>query len=213
MKMLLFDTETTDLRPGQIGQLSYIIVDMKTKKLVAKNFFFKVEEVNPSASAVTGLTKEKLDELSEGKIFSDYVEEIANDFHNVDLLIAHNIDFDMKFIDTEFERCGVNFNPPMTFCSMKYYTDICKIPNPYRQGQYKFPRLEEAIKFVEINDDNVKELCNKLYKETSIDFHDSRYDIVSTYMLLKEGIYKGYMPRGFLSDAVRENISELGECL
>lgn len=204
MRMLFFDTETTGLKPGQIGQLSYIIVDTD-RGLIARNYFFKVKEVDPSASAVTGLTKEKLDILSEGKVFGDYIDEILEDFNSVDLLIAHNMDFDMKFINAEFERCGVYFNAPLCFCSMKYYTDICKIPNPNpRYGGYKFPRLEEVINFMGIEDDKVKDLCNKLYKETSIDFHDSRYDIVSTYVMLKEGIYKGYMPRGFLTNAIKE---------
>ena len=45
MKILMFDTETTGLRPGQICQLSYIVIDNSTKpyKVYGKNFFFSVD--------------------------------------------------------------------------------------------------------------------------------------------------------------------------
>lgn len=207
MKMLLFDTETTDLNPGQIGQLSYLIIDMENmeNKIEGKNFFFSVNYVNPSASAVTGLTREKLCELSGDKIFSDYLEEIFEDFTNVDMIIAHNINFDIKFITAEFKRCGYEFKPKLTFCSMKYYTDICKIPSKHKPDSYKFPKLEEAINFVGIDNEKVNELCKKIYKGSEASFHDSRYDIVATYMLLRTGIYKGYMPRGYLSDIIKED--------
>ena len=48
--VLYFDTETTGLRPGRICQLSYV---MRTKESVqAKNMFFSVGYVEPSAAAV-----------------------------------------------------------------------------------------------------------------------------------------------------------------
>ena len=54
--ILFFDTETTGLMPGRIIQLSYI---MQTETDVkAKNFFFYVDYIEPSAVAVHGFTPE-----------------------------------------------------------------------------------------------------------------------------------------------------------
>ena len=66
MKLLFFDTETTNIRPGSICQLSYIVVDssVKPQKTLGKNFFFTVEEMSPEAEAVHGFSLEKLYTLS-----------------------------------------------------------------------------------------------------------------------------------------------------
>ena len=47
--IIFFDTETTGLIPGRIIQLSYIM--QSETEVRAKNFFFAVEYVEPSAVA------------------------------------------------------------------------------------------------------------------------------------------------------------------
>ena len=44
MKLLIFDTETTSIKPGHICQLSYIVIDASSKpqKTTGKNIFFAV---------------------------------------------------------------------------------------------------------------------------------------------------------------------------
>ena len=76
MKLLIFDTETTSIKPGQICQLSYILIDASTKpqKTIGKNFFFTCDEMDPNAEAVHGFSLEKLYELSNGQYFEDLVE-------------------------------------------------------------------------------------------------------------------------------------------
>lgn len=89
--------------------MAYTVCDGEDVK--AKNFFFKVNYVEPSASQVTGLTTEILDVLSEGKVFGDYADEIHRDFACADYIVAHNISFDKKFMEadtkTAFVRCAV----------------------------------------------------------------------------------------------------------
>lgn len=48
MKLLIFDTETTSLKPGHICQLSYITINASTKpqKTEGKNIFFAVDEMD-----------------------------------------------------------------------------------------------------------------------------------------------------------------------
>ena len=49
-KLVYIDTETTDLKPGQIGQLSYIISE--EDRLYGKNMYFTVDFVSPEAEKV-----------------------------------------------------------------------------------------------------------------------------------------------------------------
>lgn len=60
MKLVVFDTETTDLRPGQICQLSYLIA--ADGVVAGKNLFFSVDEMNESSQAVHGMSIEMLEE-------------------------------------------------------------------------------------------------------------------------------------------------------
>ena len=91
--IIYFDTETTGLYPGRIIQLSYVLEDGESVK--GKNFYFFVEWIDPSATKVHGITVEKLAELSKGKTFSDYADEIYEDFKNASLVVAHNVRFDL----------------------------------------------------------------------------------------------------------------------
>lgn len=103
MKLLFFDTETTSIKPGSICQLSYITVDASTKPQITtgKNFFFTVDEMDPSAQEIHGFSLEKLYELSNGQYFEDLVPEFLNDFMTADFLIGHNVNFDVRFLKHE----------------------------------------------------------------------------------------------------------------
>ena len=74
MKIIVFDTEATDLTPGQICQLSYLIVE--DGKVTGKNMFFAVDEMSEGAYEVHGMSMEDLEKLSGGERFEDRAEEI-----------------------------------------------------------------------------------------------------------------------------------------
>lgn len=77
MKTAYLDTETTGLNPGQIAQLSMIVVDMSTNRMSGTyNYFFTVDNMEPGAENVHGFSKEKLDILSKGARFADRANEI-----------------------------------------------------------------------------------------------------------------------------------------
>lgn len=199
MKLLFFDTETTDINDkiGQICQLSYIIVNTNTKKTYGKNFFFSVKGMSEGAYKTHGLTIEKLKELSNGKCFLNVAKEIHEDFVNVDYLIGHNVTFDIKFINREFSRANLTPLTNKYFCSMRYYTDICKLPKARGIG-YKWPKLDDVIKFLKIDSSQIEDLCNKLFEGASA-YHDSRFDIAGTYLIVYIGIKKGYIPKGYFT--------------
>ena len=78
MKIIVFDTETTSLKPGQICQLAYLMVE--NGEIRAKNMFFTVDDMDERSQGVHGFSMEMLEDLSEGKTFSDRAEEIHSDF-------------------------------------------------------------------------------------------------------------------------------------
>lgn len=189
MKIIYFDTETTGLSPlmniftgynGQICQLAYLICDGES--VVAKNFFFKVDYVEPSSSVITGLTVEVLDELSQGKVFGDYADVIHDDFAEADFIVAHNFMFDKKFMDAEFERLGMTFDYNNWVCSMRTTTNYLKIPG--RRTLYKMPSLLELANFFGVEDDEVIKIAKRLFNSNSL-AHDARFDSVKLMLAVE----------------------------
>lgn len=189
MNILFFDTETTSLYCGQICQLSYI--QLSDHRIKAKNFYFKVRFVHPMAEQVHGLSVRKLEVLSKGKIFSDYAEEIKNDFDNADLLVAHNYSFDKRFIKKELTRCNLKFNDKRNLCTMNYFTDICKIPHYY--FKYKKPKLNELASCLSISKNSILKNAYDLFNDINIDYHDARFDCTATFMCFLKANKYGYL--------------------
>lgn len=201
MKMIFFDTETTGLRPGNICQLSYILIDTNSKPTITigKNVFFSVEYIEPSAESVHGFSVEALHKLSNGRFFEDRLNEFEADFLTADILAGHNVNFDIKFLSHELLSCGKELKPKHTFCTMNYYKNICNLKNAY--GKSKSPRLKEVVEFLNIEESDIDALSKNLFSETG-NFHDARFDTTATYMLVTEGIKKGYIPPRYFSRMV-----------
>ena len=70
--IIVFDTEATDLVPGQICQLSYLMVD--DKQVQGKNLFFSVDDMSEGAQEVHGFSMDMLAELSVGLYFEDVAQ-------------------------------------------------------------------------------------------------------------------------------------------
>lgn len=186
-KYMVLDTETTGLEPGQICQLSYLIFDENFEIEKIYNRFYNVEYVEEGASNIHGFTKEKLDILSEGKEFDFDISEICFDFIDVEKIIIHNKEFDLKFLDFEFKRFNTEIDlRSKSFCTMNYHTDILKLPGKSRNGSgYKWPRLSETLKYYGICDEHVLEISQKYFSCDEIGFHDARFDVTGLYLICK----------------------------
>lgn len=179
---IYFDTETTGLIPGRIIQLSYIIDNDGV--LSSKNFFFAVDYVPEEAVKIHGFSTEKLKALSGGKTFSTYADEIQNDFIKADIIVAHNVKFDLAFLTAEFSYLDQIFKYNSAFDSMKYYTPIIKLPR--KSGGYKYPKLNEVAEFLDIYAYDVTKKCNELFNVSSVFAHDARYDTSLLYLCMKD---------------------------
>ena len=205
MKLLFFDTETTSVKPGSICQLSYITVDASAKPQITtgKNFFFTVDEMEPSAEEIHGFSLEKLYELSNGQYSEDLVPEFIDDFKESDLLIGRNVNFDVRFLKHELLTLGEFFEPKNIFCTMAYYRDICKIPKA--NGEIKNPKLSEVIDWLNISEKQISDTSEKLF-EGSGNHHDARFDTAATYLTVIEGLKKGHFPKGYFSNILNNQM-------
>ena len=182
--ILFFDTETTGLIPGRIIQLSYVM--QSETETQAKNFFFAVEYIEPSAVAVHGFTPEKLAVLSNGKTFSCDIDEIYDDFSSADLIVAHNVKFDINFMIAEFCYQDRRFRYKQEFDTMKFFTNVMKRPRENHAG-YKYPKLSELIEFLDIYPYDVTRKTAELFSICGVGGHDARYDTVALYLAFNEG--------------------------
>ncbi len=122
MKTIVFDTEATDLIPGQICQIASLIIT--DGQVQGKNFFFSVDQMSQGAFEVHGFSMEALAELSGGEYFEDRARELLLDYNSADLVVGHNVAADEKYLRVEMERCGLKLKKLNTFCTMNYTTGI-----------------------------------------------------------------------------------------
>ncbi|MBP5307667.1 MAG: 3'-5' exonuclease [Clostridia bacterium] len=176
--ILYFDTETTGLTPGRIVQLSYVM--QNATEIRAKNFFFYVDYVEPSAVAVHGFTPEKLFALSGGKTFSTEIDEIYDDFLSADLVVSHNFTFDLKFMMAEFAYQDRLFRYRESFCTMRYFTDIIRLPRSSHRG-FKYPKLAELAEYYDIYPYDISKVTSECFG-CFVSDHDARYDTASLYL-------------------------------
>jgi DNA polymerase III subunit epsilon len=190
MGLIVFDTETTGFVPGSICQLSYIL--QEGGRVCGRNYYFKVKYIEPGAQRVHRLTVDKLHQLSGNMEFSEHLEAIHRDFDSVDRWVAHNFDFDAKFLSSEFQRCRQSFPGSRGFCTMKHFTPICRLPG--RKSMFKYPNLEELVHFFHIGEKEIQNRTEELFGAGSGSYHDARYDATATYLCYLKGVEKSYLP-------------------
>lgn len=163
---LVFNAETTGLSPvtDQICHLAYIILDDMFNPLVAKKFYFAVDEMSYGAEQIHGLSKERLEELSGGKGFKDYCKEIGEDFKSVDLIATHNLSFFWDFMLWEWQRCDVfeeEFRNMHKICLMYRYKDILQIG--WSDYDYKYPKFSEIEYYLDLKKEDIVEQSEALF--------------------------------------------------
>lgn len=189
MKYIILDTETTSLRPGQIAQLTYAIVDFEQNKAFGKNFYFEVDSMDPSAENIHKLSIEDLRTLSKGNRFEDHAHEIFNDFQDA-TLVCHNTRFDIPYLSKEFSRNAMSIEGIPSICTMKHYKPIVQIPD--KRGNPKNPKLEELVNYFNIKEDMVLKTSIKLFGGATA-YHDARNDVAATFLVFMKGVREGQM--------------------
>lgn len=151
--ILFFDTETTGVvnfklpadHPSQpdLVQLAAELHDENKQIRASMNVIIKPEgwEIPEGASNIHGITTEYAHKY--GVPLVEALEIFERLVGLSDLVVAHNINFDMTVLRAANSRKSVEstLHATPSFCTMQMATNICKIPGKYG---FKWPKLEEA---------------------------------------------------------------------
>ncbi|MCB8998567.1 MAG: DNA polymerase III subunit alpha [Bacteroidales bacterium] len=189
---LIFDTETTGLPKRdnapleeldnwpRLVQLAWQMHDITGKFIEAKDYIIKPEgfTIPYAAEKVHGISTEKA--LKDGHDLKTVLKEFAADISASRLLIAHNIEFDINIVASEFLRNSIenDFLEKKKLCTKVESTDFCAIPGG-RGGKFKWP--------------NLKELHEKLFNEGFPDAHNASADVEATTRCFLELIRIGVL--------------------
>lgn len=155
--MLLFlDTETTGLprysatdpteKWPRVVQLAWSLYD-KDGNCESRNSFiiYPTDFTIPmDAARIHGITTERA--KTEGVSLYKVLPQFNADVEKAETIVAHNLDFDLPIVHTEFVRCRLETKlaEKQKFCTMKTPKIIswCRIPKATGYG-YKWPTLNE----------------------------------------------------------------------
>ncbi len=177
---LIFDTETTGVPHNKTAplsdlenwprlvQLAWQLHDKSGKLLSVQNFIIKPDGFNIpfKAEQVHGISTARASK--EGVDISLVLDEFQKDIAKAQLLVGHNIEFDINIIGAEFLRKSIN--PKVFLETSKIDTGLaskeyCQLPGGVGGG-LKMPRLLE--------------LHQKLFGKGFGDAHDASYDVAAT---------------------------------
>jgi len=199
MKLFVYDTETTGLPISKIlnpdtlhlwphiVQLSYVIYDTDTKSIITyKDIIVKVNSIPEESTKIHGITNEI--SLNKGKTIGEVINIFFNDIQNVDMIIGHNISFDINMIKIELLRLIYeNTNTVTTDCISKYKSNLHLLTN----FKNIYCTLRETIELCDLKAFNkqnkiylkypkLSDLHQKLFNTIPTNLHNSFYDVLIT---------------------------------
>jgi DNA polymerase III epsilon subunit family exonuclease len=131
MKAIIFDTETTGLTlPTAAGfaaqpriiEIGAIKLDVNDGRATAEQEFSQLLDPGETLEAViTKITGIRDSDLVGQPRFEDVVEQLAEFFAGVEVLIAHNAPFDVTMLKSELLRAGAAAEfpvPPQVICTV-----------------------------------------------------------------------------------------------
>ena len=196
MRVLVFDTETTGLPESKdinvsslhlwphIVQFSYIVYDIK-KHSVVKKFDKIIRLENGMMIPQESINIHKItNEISfrDGVSIQGVIEEFMYDLQNADIVVGHNVQFDLNMLKVEIKRMYLNennlfkkrmyahFNEYVEFstkhyCTMHETIKFCNLKQTNKNGK-------EYVKYPKLN-----ELHTKLFNQPLTGLHNSLNDV------------------------------------
>ena len=106
MREIILDTETTGLRPGEGHKIIEIaaleIIDFIPTGKTYHQYINPERDVPQTSTDIHGITSDFLyDKPTFNKVADEFIQFVQND-----TIVAHNIDFDIGFINYELQSCG-----------------------------------------------------------------------------------------------------------
>lgn len=160
MKYLFFDTETTGVPRNykapitdtdnwpRLVQLGAILADEEGNVLDAINLVVYPDgfSIPKEASDVHGITTERAREI--GQPLPDVLTMYCELLQQADVVVGHNISFDIHIVGAELYRLGMNTLQLMgkkSICTMQSSIKYCNIPGKYGPKWPKLIELHEVL--------------------------------------------------------------------
>ncbi|WP_185869374.1 DNA polymerase III subunit alpha [Blattabacterium cuenoti] len=175
---LIVDTETTGLPKyynypitdtdnwPRVVQISWQIHDVLGNLIEFKNFIIKPDnyDIPFNAFKIHGITNEKAEK--NGFDLNLVLIEFKKNINKYQCIIGHNLEFDIKVIESEFFRKKekISFKEKKILDTKEISVNYCKLPGSRKK--YKWPTLSE--------------LYQKLFKEEVPGSHNAANDVKAT---------------------------------
>jgi len=176
-KAIFFDVETTGLsrKNDRLVQLAWILGDLNGEtELACRDFIIKPEgfQIPKRVSQIHGIDTDTAHK--NGVELRDVLEIFKEDMAQAEILIGHNVSFDIGMISSEFTRYQFNTDilEKPSICTMRLSTAWCRLPKFNGGNGFKWPSLQE--------------LHFKLFGAHFDDAHDALADIRATQKCYKE---------------------------
>ena len=211
--ILVYDTETTGLPRDwnapltdgenwpRLVQLAWQLHAPDGKLLSRGNRIVRPDgfTIPFNAAKVHGITTERA--LNEGHPLQAVLDEFGRDLDRADLVMGHNVEFDVNIVGAEWIRLGAaaeRVTDKEVIDSKNEATEFCAIPGG-KGGKFKWPTLTE--------------LHEKLFGVGFGDAHDAAYDVDATARCFFALVQRGIIVReGFVQgEAVRYEAPKLEE--
>lgn len=144
-----FDTETTgiDYKKDRVVELAWLVCNSSGKILLEDSRLIKPDgfTIPEEATKIHGITTEIANEA--GEPLYRVLRDFFIDMGSTDLIIGHNVLYDIEMIKSECNRVGLDFTlfqEKPRFCTMKNSRNFCQIPRPDGAEGFKFPKLAES---------------------------------------------------------------------
>lgn len=161
----------------RIVQIAWILLDKDCKWIGGKQAIIRQDQDIPYESIqIHNITNEIARE--QGVDIIDELHNFNNDLRRCKILVAHNIEFDVNVIASEMMRTKTStiyLSQIHQYCTMIWSTDLCKIPKYKSEYDFKYPKLEELVKFFFFNNNQHYHLSG---------FHDAVEDAKWTALCL-----------------------------
>lgn len=167
---LFFDTETTGVNKSsdRVIQLAWILATESGKELRRQNLLIKPSgfEIPTAAEKIHGISTAVASRF--GVPLRHALLEFANDVENCQVLVAHNLSFDLGMLRPEFGREEIRWrlDEKSMICTMRISTNWCRLSKLDGRPGYKWPKLEE--------------LHYRLFGRYFENAHDALNDVVAT---------------------------------
>lgn len=164
-------TDLEKYNTARIIQISFMLCDEKFNEIEIHDYIIKREQFEINNHEFHNITNEISDN---GKNFDEVIDIFMNTLKKCKYIVAHNINFDINVIKSEFYRRNyINF-----IKELYKYQQICTVK------KFKFV-VKAKNKYNKIKDPSLKELFHFAFNKEMEYAHNSKYDVINLHKAVK----------------------------